>query len=134
MPESIKNELLRLNEKLLESINVGDWETYAEICDPTLTAFEPEARGHLVEGLEFHRYYFGLEKSSQPVNNTISSPHVRLLRDDVAIVSYVRLVQSLDHRGRTQTSSFDETRVWQRHDGHWRHVHFHRSENGKTRR
>ena len=26
----------------------------------TLTAFEPEALGHLVEGLAFHRFYFEL--------------------------------------------------------------------------
>ena len=26
--------------------------------DPRLTAFEPEARGNLVEGLEFHKFYF----------------------------------------------------------------------------
>lgn len=28
------------------------------MCDPGMTAFEPEALGNLVEGLEFHRFYF----------------------------------------------------------------------------
>ena len=28
------------------------------LCDPHLTAFEPEALGNLVEGLEFHKFYF----------------------------------------------------------------------------
>lgn len=28
------------------------------MCDPGMTAFEPEALGNLVEGLDFHRFYF----------------------------------------------------------------------------
>lgn len=31
---------------------------YRKICDPHLTAFEPEALGNLVEGMEFHKFYF----------------------------------------------------------------------------
>ena len=56
----------------------------------------------------------------------MSSPHVRLL-GDVAIVSYVRLMQAIDETGDPVTSPFEETRVWQRQQGAWRHVHFHRS-------
>ncbi len=29
-----------------------------KICDPGLTSFEPEALGNLVEGIDFHRFYF----------------------------------------------------------------------------
>jgi calcium/calmodulin-dependent protein kinase (CaM kinase) II len=43
------------------------------------------------------------------------------------VVSYVRLDQRLDGGGRPFTAGFAETRVWQRRDGRWRHVHFHRS-------
>lgn len=28
------------------------------ICDPGLTSFEPEALGNLVEGMDFHKFYF----------------------------------------------------------------------------
>ena len=31
---------------------------FRKFVDPNLTAFEPEALGNLVEGLEFHRFYF----------------------------------------------------------------------------
>lgn len=31
--------------RLLESIAAGDWGTYAELCDASLTCFEPEAQG-----------------------------------------------------------------------------------------
>lgn len=29
-----------------------------KICDPHLTAFETETLGNLVEGMDFHRFYF----------------------------------------------------------------------------
>ena len=56
-PETVIQELLRLNRQLLDSIVSGDWETYASLCDPTLSAFEPESRGHLVEGMGFYRFF-----------------------------------------------------------------------------
>ncbi len=126
--ETIK-QLLDLNRRLLASIAEGDWETYAELCDPTLTAFEPEARGQLVEGMDFHGFYFDQGGASTPHNITVCAPHVRLL-DNVAVVCFVRLVQSLDGAGKPVTSRSEETRVWHREDGVWRHVHFHRSMNG----
>ena len=123
-------ELLQLNRRLLESIVDGDWDTYAELCDPTLSCFEPEARGHLVEGMEFHRYYFNLASPDAPARNTtLSAPHVRLLGDSVAVISYIRLTQKLDAGGNPVTAECEETRVWERQDGFWRHVHFHRSMN-----
>jgi calcium/calmodulin-dependent protein kinase (CaM kinase) II len=56
----------------------------------------------------------------------MASPHVRLL-GDVAVISYVRLNQRLAADGSPFTTSFEETRVWQRQQGQWKHVHFHRS-------
>jgi hypothetical protein len=51
-----------------------------------------------------------------------------MLGDGAAVVTYVRLTQFLNDAGVPCTSSFEETRVWLRHeDGRWRHVHFHRS-------
>ena len=121
--------ILDLNQRLLTSIADGDWNVYAELCDPSLSAFEPEARGHLVEGMEFHHFYFGQGGIAGPHNTTICSPHVRLM-GDVAVVCYVRLVQRLDDGGRPVTVPSEETRVWQREGAAWRHVHFHRSMNG----
>ena len=34
-----ESELLALTQRLLESITNGDWATYQELCDPTLTAY-----------------------------------------------------------------------------------------------
>ncbi len=48
---------------------------------------------------------------------------------DAVVVAYVRLVQSASGDG-PAVSATEETRVWQRRDGRWRHVHFHRSAAG----
>ncbi|MBI2825292.1 MAG: DUF4440 domain-containing protein [Planctomycetia bacterium] len=122
-------EILALNQRLLDSIVHADWKTYEELCDPTLSAFEPEARGRLVEGMDFHRFYFELGKSGPVPQATMCTPHVRFLGGDVAVVSYVRLVQKLDENGVPATSVSEETRVWHRLAAGWRHVHFHRSNN-----
>jgi hypothetical protein len=126
MNDPVEAELLALNQRLLKSIAEADWLTYAELCDPTLTAFEPEAAGQLVEGLDFHAYYFKLPRASSPRHTTMASPNVRIL-NDVAIVAYTRLTQKLDADSRTHTESVNETRVWNKQNGTWKHVHFHRS-------
>lgn len=120
------DDLLALNQRLLESIMSGDWATYAELCDPSLTAFEPEAAGQLVAGIEFHKFYFDLGSAKGPRHVTMASPHVRVM-GDVAVVAYVRLNQKLDANGAPITTAFEETRIWQKQAGRWRHVHFHRS-------
>lgn len=127
MDESFRRELLDLSRQLLDCISRADWETYQKLCDPSLTCFEPESGSHQVEGLEFHRFYFDL--GSRKSQSTICSPRVRMLGEDAAVVSYTRLVQSLDASGSPRTAAFEETRVWRREAGSWRHVHFHRSAN-----
>ncbi len=126
MSDKTTQELLALNQRLLDAIMAGDWATYAELCDPSLTAFEPEAAGQLVAGLQFHKFYFDLGPAKGPRQVTMASPQVRLV-GDVGIVSYVRLNQKLDPAGTMTTAAFEETRIWQRRDGKWRLVHFHRS-------
>lgn len=73
--------LVGLQQKLLDAVASTDWEMYQELCDPSLTAFEPEAKGHLVEGLDFHKFYFDFLKQregySSP-NNTMSNVKVCL--------------------------------------------------------
>ena len=71
-------ELLQLNQRLLDCIMVGDWETYATLCDPTISAFEAEACGELVEGLDFHGFYFDPGGAKGPHNTTMTRPHVRI--------------------------------------------------------
>lgn len=39
-------------------VNSNIYVNFSKICDPHLTAFEPEALGNLVEGMDFHKFYF----------------------------------------------------------------------------
>ncbi len=108
MCDTTTNELLAINRRLLESIAAGDWATYEELCDPTLTCFEPEARGQWVEGMEFHHFYFKLGGAAGPLNITVSTPHVRVM-GDVAVISFIRLVQKVDAGGNPVTARSEET-------------------------
>ncbi|XP_026198423.1 calcium/calmodulin-dependent protein kinase (CaM kinase) II beta 1 isoform X7 [Anabas testudineus] len=122
-----KQEIIKITEQLIEAINNGDFEAYAKICDPGLTSFEPEALGNLVEGMDFHRFYFEnlLAKNSKPIHTTILNPHVHLIGEDAACIAYIRLTQFVDSQGRPRSSQSEETRVWYRRDSKWQNIHFH---------
>ncbi|XP_011486595.1 calcium/calmodulin-dependent protein kinase type II subunit gamma isoform X1 [Oryzias latipes] len=122
-----KQEIIKITEQLIEAINNGDFEAYTRICDPGLTSFEPEALGNLVEGMDFHKFYFEnlLSKNSKPVHTTLLNPHVHLIGEDAACIAYIRLTQFVDSMGRPRSSQSEETRVWHRRDGKWLNVHFH---------
>uniref|UniRef100_A0A672LK77 calcium/calmodulin-dependent protein kinase n=1 Tax=Sinocyclocheilus grahami TaxID=75366 RepID=A0A672LK77_SINGR len=124
-----KQEIIKVTEQLIESINNGDFEAYAKICDPGLTSFEPEALGNLVEGHDFHRFYFenALSKGNKPVHTILLNPHVHLIGEDAACIAYIRLTQYMDGSGMPRTMQSEETRVWHRRDGKWLNIHFHRS-------
>ncbi|XP_041722708.1 calcium/calmodulin-dependent protein kinase type II subunit gamma isoform X12 [Coregonus clupeaformis] len=126
-PSSRKQEIIKITEQLIEAINNGDFEAYTRICDPGLTSFEPEALGNLVEGMDFHKFYFEnlLSKNSKPVHTTILNPHVHLIGEDAACIAYIRLTQYIDSQGRPRSCQSEETRVWHRRDAKWLNVHFH---------
>nr|XP_020460801.1 calcium/calmodulin-dependent protein kinase type II subunit gamma isoform X7 [Monopterus albus] len=126
-PATRKQEIVKITEQLIEAINNGDFDAYTRICDPGLTSFEPEALGNLVEGMDFHKFYFEnlLSKNSKPVHTTLLNPHVHLIGEDAACIAYIRLTQFVDSTGRPRSSQSEETRVWHRRDGKWLNVHFH---------
>ncbi|KAM9823149.1 calcium/calmodulin-dependent protein kinase (CaM kinase) II beta 1 isoform 4-T4 [Syngnathus typhle] len=125
--QSRKQEIIKITEQLIEAINNGDFDAYAKICDPSLTSFEPEALGNLVEGMDFHRFYFDnlLSKNDKPIHTTILNPHVHLIGEDAACIAYIRLTQFVDGQGRPQSSQSEETRVWHRREAKWQNIHFH---------
>ncbi|XP_053510803.1 calcium/calmodulin-dependent protein kinase type II subunit beta isoform X9 [Artibeus jamaicensis] len=96
-----KQEIIKITEQLIESVNNGDFEAYA--------------------------FYFEnlLAKNSKPIHTTILNPHVHVIGEDAACIAYIRLTQYIDGQGRPRTSQSEETRVWHRRDGKWQNVHFH---------
>ncbi|KAI2662275.1 Calcium/calmodulin-dependent protein kinase type II delta 2 chain [Labeo rohita] len=127
--QSRKQEIIKVTELLIEAINNGDFEAYTKICDPGLTSFEPEALGNLVEGTDFHRFYFenSLSKGHKPIHTILLNPHVHLIGEDAACIAYIRLTQYMDVNNMPRTMQSEETRVWHRRDGKWQNIHFHRS-------
>ncbi len=125
MPNDTESDLLALNQELLDAIANGDWNKYSELCDPELTAVEPEAPAQVVKGLAFHKFYFDLKKAPGARQTTVCQPVVHVA-GDMAVIAYTRLVQKLEE-GRPKTVASMETRVWRRDGKSWRQIHFHRS-------
>ncbi|MEY4395489.1 MAG: DUF4440 domain-containing protein [Gemmataceae bacterium] len=126
MSDATHKELLALNQKLLDSIAASDWNTYKSLCDTNLSAMEPEAPAQIVFGLEFHKYYFDLGAPKNRVLTTMCQPVIHL-NGNMAVIAYIRLVQKLNAQGAPITATSAETRVWEKKDGRWVHVHFHRT-------
>ena len=122
---SSTEDLLNLSLKLLDAIDDHDWATYEQLCDPGLTAFEPEAKGHRISGMPFHKFYFDSQPSGRR-QSSIVAPEVKII-GDAAIVTYIRLTQVYSGDKKHSTKSCEETRVWEKQNGEWKHIHFHRS-------
>ncbi|GBG90227.1 hypothetical protein CBR_g50406 [Chara braunii] len=129
----LEADVLDATRKLVKAIDNGDSLTYRKFVDEKLTAYEPEAQGHLVEGLPFHLLWLDtVDQNTQEDKRVISricSPWVRLLGENAAIVGYARLFQAA--KGPVVSTS-NETRVWERRkseDGafEWKLVHLHRT-------
>ncbi|NXS18128.1 KCC2D kinase, partial [Mystacornis crossleyi] len=129
-----KQEIIKVTEQLIEAINNGDFEAYTKICDPGLTSFEPEALGNLVEGMDFHRFYFENGKYSLLMSK--SSSEVFFFPEFCCRCFPVCFCSAPSHitghlrsggDGMPKTMQSEETRVWHRRDGKWQNVHFHRS-------
>ncbi|CAI7889797.1 unnamed protein product [Closterium sp. NIES-53] len=127
-----EGDLLDNTKALLNAIDTGDYKTYSNLSDKHLSAFEPEAQGGLVKGLEFHKYYFDRRTRNGSSKSTMVAPHVAIV-GNAGVVSYTRLVQTTDASGKVGSKAFNETRVWERRksaDGAWgwKNIHFHRSQ------
>ena len=154
---ALRRILLSRNQDLLNAVARMDWALYKSMCDPSLTCFEAESRAHLAEGLRFHQIYYDAAAAAPRVSPpllkqaSMASPHVRLVGRTCAILSYVRLVQTVTPGGAAATARAEETRVWQLQGpraaaaaaatgstsadaafeaakARWMHVHFHRSQ------
>ncbi|NWI43986.1 KCC2D kinase, partial [Picathartes gymnocephalus] len=131
-----KQEIIKVTEQLIEAINNGDFEAYTKICDPGLTSFEPEALGNLVEGMDFHRFYFENGKYSLFISEEYyffsefcyRCFSVCFRSAHSCITEHLREQRRyMDGSGMPKTMQSEETRVWHRRDGKWQNVHFHRS-------
>ncbi|MHA2251238.1 MAG: DUF4440 domain-containing protein [Candidatus Kariarchaeaceae archaeon] len=111
--------------KLLHSIKSSDWESYVTLTSEELTCFEPETHGHPVDGLPFHKFFFDNPSSKSPYHIELVKPIFRIY-GDVAYTTYTLLTSRMD-AGKANVSRANETRIFQKIEGNWKMVHFHRS-------
>jgi len=130
-PAATADDVITVTETLIDAIGRGDYDTWKKMTSHDLTCFEPESQGCLVEGREFHKYYFdlGIGEKAKNLRVNLIAPRVHLLGPDAGVIGYVLLTQSLDAKtGLPESRQCEESRVWRRdRDGLWRCVHFHRS-------
>uniref|UniRef100_A0A0K0EXQ5 CaMKII_AD domain-containing protein n=1 Tax=Strongyloides venezuelensis TaxID=75913 RepID=A0A0K0EXQ5_STRVS len=138
----LKQEIVRVTQQLLDAITCKDFEAYSKLCDSSMTCFEPETLGNLIEGMDFHKFYFDTNYGSgnnstsstvttfrkQQIHTTLLNPNVHLMGEEGACIAYIRLTQFLDKNGEAHTRQAQETRVWQKKANRgWVCVHVHRS-------
>uniref|UniRef100_A0A0N5A3R0 Calcium/calmodulin-dependent protein kinase type II n=1 Tax=Parastrongyloides trichosuri TaxID=131310 RepID=A0A0N5A3R0_PARTI len=139
---ALKQEIVRVTQQLLDAITCKDFDAYSKLCDSSMTCFEPETLGNLIEGMDFHKFYFDTNHGSgnnsasstlssirkQQIHTTLLNPNVHLMGEDGACIAYIRLTQFLDKNGDAHTRQAQETRVWQKKANRgWVCVHVHRS-------
>nr|AXS78247.1 Calcium/calmodulin-dependent protein kinase type II [Anisakis simplex] len=125
-----KQEIVRVTQQLLDAISCKDYESYSKLCDPSMTCFEPEALGNLIEGMDFHKFYFDNNTAVRgpKIHTTLLNPNVHLMGDEGACIAYIRLTQFIDRNGEARSRQAQETRVWQKRNGRgWVCIHLHRT-------
>ncbi|OLS26090.1 MAG: hypothetical protein HeimC3_10630 [Candidatus Heimdallarchaeota archaeon LC_3] len=122
--EQIK-EVKEVLMKILHGIQLRDNDTYKTYVKEDLTCFEPESQGFQIDGLDFHLFFGKVIPKPESYHLEIVRPTIRVF-SDTAYASYTLLVskkQGVD----VKISSANETRIFQKEDGIWKMIHFHRS-------
>lgn len=122
---SVEEEVLSTLRTLVESIPVGDFDTYKKLTHENLTAFEPESKSHLVEGLPFHEFFMNRPEKNAEFHTEMINPVVKVF-GDTAYAAYA-LVRIKYQDDKHDISSVNETRIFHKFDSQWKMVHFHRS-------
>ena len=104
------------------TVSQRNWDIYTSLCDENATCIEPETRGNIAAGMDFHKYYFELPETEGPApQNTMCDFNARII-GPIGVVTYNRVVQV-----GLQTNVFQETRIWESDGENWKNIHFHRS-------
>src|ERR1044071_7242889 len=96
--DPVNRQLLAITYQILESIHIGDADTYARHCSPDLTCFE-ELAPYRIDGIDFHITMIrGMAENPElaPARFDMLTPHVQLY-GDAAIVTYTRLMSYFDN-------------------------------------
>ena len=126
--DAAQRELLAITWRMLDAIHTGDADTYSALCTSDLSCFE-DVCPYRIDGVEFHTALIRQMAQSpalQPRRFDILTPRIQIYGDQTGIVTYTRLM-TYEEGGKPRWSTFNETRVFVKHDGNWKMAHFHRS-------
>lgn len=126
--DAVQRELLAITWRMLDAIHTGDADTYRALCTDDLSCFE-DVCPYRIDGVAFHTAL--IEQMAQnpalkPRRFDILTPHIQVYGDQTGIVTYTRLM-TYEDSGKPRWSTFNETRVFVKHEGNWKMAHFHRS-------
>jgi calcium/calmodulin-dependent protein kinase (CaM kinase) II len=111
---------------LLHAIRSGDNDFYKKHVSADLTCFEPESQGHIVDGLPFHEFFMTNFKNEDPYHLELIRPTIRVY-GDTGYTAYTMVILKKTE-GKAVMTKVNETRIWNKQDGIWCMVHFHRSD------
>lgn len=120
-----EEEVKEILMKLLHAIRDGDATTYKELASEDLSCFEPETHGHNVNGLDFHLFFMEHSMTKDPYHLEIVNPIIRIY-GDTGYTAYT-LIQNKLKDGDYVITQVNETRIFNKENGNWKMVHFHRS-------
>ena len=112
--------------QLLHSIRKGDNDFYKKHVSAELTCFEPESQGNLVDGLPFHEFFMTNFKTTDPYHLELIKPTIKVYGDTGYTAYTMVILKKTDEKA--VMTKVNETRIWNRENGSWRMVHFHRSD------
>lgn len=128
-PVKVKQELLLINQRLLDSMVSQDWNLYKHLVHPNFTCIEPETENCIYEGLELHKTFFDAKRNpNEEQKEIVLNPCIKIY-GDTAIMCYKRVRQITNYETfDVRNVSFAETRVWKKNEeGEWKLLHFHKS-------
>lgn len=130
-PDSLREEeqgVLDAVQKLLDAVSHCDTGAYSQLVAEDVSAFEFDVSPYRIDGIDFHLNLMKEKgKRLRPTQVSILTPRVQRF-GNIAIASYTRLNTVWDEDGEPEFDNCNETRVFERREGTWVMVHFHRSE------
>ena len=121
----MSDELNEILIKLLHSIQTRDWNTYETLTSSNLSCFEPEAKGELIRGLAFHKFFFEPYNIEIKYNIELIDP-ISQQNGSIGYIAYTLILQKRKGDEITITKT-NETRIFEKENGKWKMIHFHRS-------
>jgi ketosteroid isomerase-like protein len=111
--------------ELHHAITKAEVKTYRQLVSEAVTCFEPETGGAQVKGIDMHIFFVKNSTAPDYYYFDIIDPTFNVC-GDMAYAAYTFLLAEISD-GKTTSTTENVTRIFQKKEGTWKMVHFHRS-------